>query len=172
MLHCSMDHPTAGNLNTTPGKNTVSKTKSTDQKASSAATAEIYAGAETLKSGFEKTAKAFETAADFSKGNIEAYVESATVAGEGFRTISSEISLYSKKSFEESIAATKAIMASKSIHEAIEFQSSFARMAFGAYVGQMKLLNELYMGTMKDTLAPVQARVEAFTKIAQNATAA
>lgn len=150
----------------------MSKTKNIEQKASSAATAEIYAGAETLKSGFEKTAKALESAADFSKGNIEAYIESATVAGEGFRTISSEISLFSKKSLDESVAATKAIMASKSIHEAIELQSSFAKMAFAAYVGQMKLLNELYVATMKDTLVPVQARVEAFTKIAQNATAA
>jgi phasin family protein len=150
----------------------VSKTKNIDQKTSSAATTEIYAGAETLKSGFEKTAKAFERAADFSKGNIEAYVESATAAGDGFRTISNEISLYSKKSLEESVAATKAIMASKSFHEATELQSSFAKMAFGAYFGQMKLLNELYVASMKETLAPVQARVEAFTKIAQNATAA
>ena len=150
----------------------MSKIKNTVQNASSAATAEVYAGAETLKSGFEKTAKVFESAAEFSKGNIEAYVQSATVAGEGFRTIGSEISLYSKKSIEESVAATKAIMASKSIQEAIELQSSFAKMAFGACVGQLKLLNELYVATMKDTLAPVQARVDAFTKIAQNATAA
>lgn len=170
MLHCTMTD-LEGRHQKQPREDTVSKTKNTAQKAS-AATAEIYTNAEALKSGFGKTAKLFESAAEFSKGNIEAYVQSATVAGEGFRMIGSEISLYSKKSIEESIAATKAIMASKSIHEAIELQSSFAKTAFGACVGQLKLLNELYVATMKDTLAPLEARVEAFTKIAQNATAA
>jgi phasin family protein len=150
----------------------MNKTKSTAQNGSSTTTAEIYAGAETLKSGFNKTAKVLECAADFGKGNIEGYVASATAAGEGFRTISSELTLYSKKSIEESVAATKAIMASKSVHEAMELQSDFAKMAFGAYVGHLKLFNELYVATMKDALAPLQARVEAFTQIARNATAA
>jgi phasin family protein len=144
----------------------MSKTKNTT------ATPEIYAGAEMLKSGFEKTSKIFETTAEFSKGNVEAYVESVTIAGEGFRTISSEISLYSKKAVEETVAATKAVMGSKSIHEAIELQTSFAKMAFGAYVGQMKILNGLFVGTAKDALAPIQGRFEALSEIAQSATTA
>jgi phasin family protein len=124
-----------------------------------------------LKSGFAKTAKIFESAADLSRGNIEAYVESATAAREGFKTISSELSLYSKKSIEETAAATRAIVSSKSIHEAVGHQPTFAQMAFGAYVGQLKLLNQLYVTTMKETFAPLQARVEEFGKIAQKATA-
>jgi phasin family protein len=139
---------------------------------SDTATAELHAGADMLKSGFEKTAKMFETTAEFGKGNIEAYAESATIAGDGLRTISTEISLYSKKALEESVAATKAIMGSKSIHEAIEHQTSFAKIAFGAYVGQMKILNELFTGTAKDSLAPLQGRFEVFSEIARSATVA
>jgi len=135
------------------------------------ATLENYAGAESLTSSFAKTAKIFETTAEFSKGNAEAYVEAATIAGEGFRTIGSEITLYSKKAIEESVAATKAIMGSKSIPEAIELQTSFAKTAFGAYVGQLKILNGLVVGTAKDAFAPVQGRFEALSEIAQSATA-
>jgi phasin family protein len=144
----------------------MTKTKSTT------ATAELNAGTDMLKSGFEKTAKIFETTAEFGKGNVEAYIESATIAGQGFQTISSEISLYSKKAIDESIAATKALMGAKSIHEAIELQTDFTKMAFGAYVGQLKILNGLFVGTMKDTMAPVQGRFEALSEIAQSATAA
>ncbi len=122
----------------------MSKTKNT------IATFEISTGADALKSTFAKTAKVLETTAEFSKGNAEAYVESAKIAGEGFRTIGSEIALYSKKATEESVAATKAIMGSKSIHEAIELQTSFAKLAFSAYVGQLKILNGLFVGTAKD----------------------
>jgi phasin family protein len=135
-------------------------------------TAELYAGADMLKNGFETSAKVFEGSADFAKGNIEAYVESATVAGEGIRTINTEISLYSKKVIEESAAAAKAVMGAKSIHEAIELQTGFAKTFFEAYVGQVKILNELFLGTAKDTFAPIQGRLGAITKIAQSSTAA
>lgn len=149
----------------------MNKTDSTAVKATSATTTEIYAGAEILKSGFEKTAKIFETVAEFSKGNAEAYIESATIAGEGFRTISSEITLYTKKSIEESVAATKAIMGSKSMGEAMEHQKGFAKMAFGAYVGHLKLLNELFAESVKDMLAPLKVRFEAFSEIKQSVAA-
>jgi phasin family protein len=135
-------------------------------------TAEIYSGAEMLKSSFTKTAKILETTAEFSKGNAKAYIESTKIAGEGFQTIGSEVTLYSKKAIEETIAATKAIMGSKSIHEAIELQTSFAKMAFGAYVGQLKILNGLFVGTAKDAFAPIQGRFEALSEIAQSTTAA
>jgi phasin family protein len=151
---------------------TMSKTKTTAENAASTATAEMFAGADVLKSGFEKTAKMFETATDFGKGNIEALVESATITGSGLQTIGSEISLYSKKVIEESVAATKTIMGAKSIHEAIELQTGFAKMCFSAYVGQLKIVNELFAGTVKEALAPVQARYAALSQIAQNATAA
>jgi phasin family protein len=151
---------------------TMSTAKTTTENASSIATNGIYAGAEMLQSTFEKSAKLFERAAEFNKGNVEAYMEAATIAGEGLRTISTEISLYSKKSIEESVAAAKEIMGSKSIHEAMEHQTGFCKMAFGAYVGHLKLLNELIVGTTKDTLAPVQGRYAGLAEIAQTATAA
>jgi phasin family protein len=135
-------------------------------------TSELYAGGDMLKSGFEKTTKVFEDTSEFAKGNLEAYVESATIAGDGFRTINTEISLYSKKAIEESVAATKALFGAKSIHEAIELQTGFAKTFFDAYVGQVKILNELFVGTAKDAFAPIQGRVDVFSKIAQNATAA
>jgi phasin family protein len=149
----------------------MSKTKTTAENASSNASAEIFGGADVLKSGFEKTAKMFETVADFGKGNIEALVESATITGGGLQTIGSEISMYSKKVIEESVAATKTILGAKSIHEAIELQTGFAKMCFSAYIGQMKILNGLFVGTAKEALAPVQARYEALSEIAQSATA-
>jgi hypothetical protein len=67
--------------------------------------------------------------------------------------------------------ATQPIVASL-IHEVIELQTGFAKTFFDAYVGQVKILNELFVGTAKDAFAPIQGHVDAFSKIAQNATAA
>ena len=51
-------------------------------------------------------------------------------------------------------------------------QTGFAKTFFEAYVGQVKILNELFVGTAKDTFAPIQGRFDAFTKISQSETAA
>jgi phasin family protein len=163
VIDAALQHGRSGGRQKTTKETTMTKTK---------ATAELHAGADMLKNGFAKTAKMFEGTADFGKDNIEAYVESATVAGEAIRTINTEISLYSKKVIEESVAATKVLMGAKSIHEAIELQTGFAKTFFEAYVGQVKILNELFVGTAKDTFAPIQGRFDALAKIAQNATAA
>lgn len=137
--------------------------------ATPATTDEIYAGAHAMKEGLKKTAKVFEGAADIGKENFDAYIQSVTIAGEGFKTISTEISLYSKKVVEETTAATKAIMEAKSVHEAMEIQANFAKIAFSAYLGQMKLLSELMVGSMKDSLEPLQGRVAAMKEFATSA---
>ena len=57
-------------------------------------------------------------------------MKSATVAGKGIETLNSEIYSYSKDAIEDSIAASKAILGSKSVHEAFELQTDFAKSAF------------------------------------------
>ena len=57
-------------------------------------------------------------------------MKSATVAGKGAETLNNEIYAYSKQSIEDSIAAGKAVLGSKSVHEAFEIQTDFAKSAF------------------------------------------
>ena len=82
--------------------------------------------------------------------------KSATVAGKGIETINSEIYSYSKSSIEDAVAATKAVMGSKSVHEAFEFQTDFAKSAFEAYVAELTKISELATAATKDTFAPLQ----------------
>src|SRR5919198_367414 len=68
------------------------------------------------------------------KDTADAVTKSATVAGKGIESINSEIYSYSKQSIEDAVAATKAVLGSKSVHEAFEFQTDYAKSAFEAYV--------------------------------------
>lgn len=129
-------------------------------------------GAETLKANLEKAAKGYEQILGFSKDTAEAYAKAATVAGKGAETLNSEIFAYSKQSIEGSIANAKAVMASKSVHEAFELQTSFAKTAFESYVAQMTKLSEMMVATSKETFQPIQGRVQAWVDVVQSARAA
>ena len=96
------------------------------------ATAEINfnAGADAIKAGFDKVIAGYDTAVSYGKDTAEALIKSATIAGKGAETLNNEIYAYTKQSMENSIAAGKAILGAKSVHEAIEAQTDYAKSAF------------------------------------------
>jgi phasin family protein len=129
-------------------------------------------GAEALKTGFEKVAKSYDHFVGYGKETVEAYTKAANVAAKGAETLHNEIFAYSKQSMEDTLAATKALMSTKSVHEAFELQSDFAKTAFETYVAQMTKLGEIFVATTKDSFAPIQGRVQAWVDTVQNARAA
>ena len=138
------------------------------------ATAEINfnAGADAIKAGFDKAIASYDSVVGYSKDPAEAYLKSATIAGKGIETLNSELYSYSKDAIEESIAAGKAILGSKSIHEAFELQTDYAKSAFEAYVSELTKFSELVTSTTKSTFAPLQGRVQAWVEVVQSARAA
>ena len=129
-------------------------------------------GTEALKANFDKAVKGYDELLGFSKDTVEAYVKAANVAGKGAETLHNEIYGFTKQSIEDTIANAKAVMASKSAHEAFELQTGFAKSAFESYVNQMSKLGELMVATSKQTFEPIQGRVQAWVDVVQSARAA
>ncbi|HTQ14429.1 MAG TPA: phasin family protein [Rhizomicrobium sp.] len=137
-----------------------------------AAEAAVKNGAEAFKTGFEKAVKNYDHFVGYGKDTAEAYLKAANAAGKGFETLHNEIYGFSKQSIEDSIAATKAVLGAKSVHEAFELQTDFARTAFDAYVGQMTRLGEIFTATAKETFEPIQGRYQAWVDVVQSSRAA
>ena len=173
MLHCSRaEKPAPDGAQTT--EMTMAKTKAASETLKGAEHFETAAhtGAAALKTGFEKAVKNYDSLIGYGKETVEAVVKSAEAAGKGAETLHNEIYAFSKSSVEESIAATKALMASKSAHEAFELQSGFAKSAFEQYVAQVTKLGEIYTSATKQAIAPLQGRVQAWVDVVQRAKAA
>lgn len=148
----------------------MSKTRNTKENVS-IGKAEFIFGADALKTSFEKTAKLYEGVGKFSKDTGEAYIESAAIAGSGFQTLAQDTTSYIKQAIEDTVTATKAVMGSKSINEAIELQTNFTKSAFEGYVSHLSRFSEGYLATAKQSSAPLQASFEAAAEIMQSARA-
>ncbi|MBN9572265.1 MAG: TIGR01841 family phasin [Alphaproteobacteria bacterium] len=111
-------------------------------------------GTEQFRTGFEKAVKNYD--------QFLGYAE----------TLHNELYAYSRQSIEDTLAATKAILASKSVHEAFELQTDFAKSAFDAYVGKVSKLSEIMTAATKETLEPIQGRYQAWVEVVQNNRAA
>jgi hypothetical protein len=160
-----MDGP--GSRHQQSRENTVSKTKSTSDDALPVKS-EFMFGVDALKTGFDKTAKLCKNVGEFNKDTLEAYIESATVAGSGLQSVAQETSSYAKQAIEDAIAASKAMMGSKSINDMVEIQTSFAKTAFSGYVGHLSRFNKTLVSAAKQSCAPLQARVEAAAELIQS----
>ena len=150
----------------------MSKTKTAGEKATASAETMLENGAAAMKTGLEKALKGYDAFVGYGKETADAVTKSATVAGKGIESINSEIYSYSKQSIEDTVAATKAVMGSKSIHEAFEFQTDFAKSAFEAYVAELSKLSELSTAVAKDSFAPFKGRVQAWLDVVQTTRAA
>ncbi len=107
---------------------------------------------------FEKFSKGIEGLTTFSQENVDALVKSSEIAAKAAEGIGTEISAYSKKSFEDGVAAAQDFASAKTLTELFEKQTSFAQTAFEGFVSQATKMN---VAAAKDISAPLGARVTA-----------
>jgi phasin family protein len=132
-----------------------------------AAEINFNAGADAIKAGFDKAVAGYDDVVSYSKDTAEALIKSATVAGKGAETLNNEIYAYAKQSLDDSLAAGKAVLAAKSVHEAIEIQTGFAKTAFENYVAELTKFSKLFTATTKDSFAPLEGRAQAWVDLVQ-----
>jgi len=100
--------------------------------------------------------KGFEEFQKVGKDGFDATVRSYGEVNKGFQAIAAEITDYSKKAFEDSTRAFEQLIGAKSIEQAVDIQSQYAKKAYDTYVAEMSKLGEMYVGLAKDAYKPVE----------------
>ncbi len=115
----------------------------------------------TVEEGVEKMTKGVEEATQFSQENIEALVASGKIVAKVAEDVNAEIIAFSKKSYQDNMAAAKELTSVTSVPEFFEKQTAFAKASFDNYVAEATKLNELYAAAAKDVFAPLNERFTA-----------
>jgi phasin family protein len=119
------------------------------------------AGNQAFKDGVEKSLTAINEANAQGKRNMEALSASVTAAAKGAESLGAQTIAYSKKAFEDQVAQAKALSTCKSVQEVVELQTTFAKTAMEAYIGQLNKASEIVSSTLKDALRPLNERATA-----------
>ena len=105
--------------------------------------------------------KGFEEFQKVGKDGFDAAVKSFGEMNKGFQAIAAEVTDYSKKAFEDGTRAFEQLIGAKSVEQAVEIQSAYAKKAYDSYVAEVSKLGEMYAGLARDAYKPVEL---AFTK--------
>src|SRR6476620_9087627 len=78
----------------------------------------------------------------------------------GWQAIAAEITDYTKKSFEEGTATFEKLASAKSVEQAIEIQTGFAKRAYDGYMHQMSKIGGMYADLAKEAYKPVEKALQ------------
>jgi phasin family protein len=129
----------------------------------------------TLSQGMKTMMKSTEDLVAFGQANLEAFVKSGQIWSAGVQELTKQFATTAKASFEESVSTFKAMSTAKSVKEAMEMQSTFAKAALEKAMAESNKLTDASIKLTEQTLAPITARVtvavETFGKAAEQASA-
>ncbi len=91
-----------------------------------------------------------------SKEGFDAALRSYGELSKGFQALSTKVTDYSKKAFEDATHAFEQLLGAKSIEQAIEIQSQYAKKAYDTWAAEASKLSELYVGMARDAYKPVE----------------
>ena len=86
-------------------------------------------------------------------------VRSLGEVNKGFQAIAAAVTDYSKKAFEDGTRAFEHLIGAKSVEQAWEIQSQYAKKAFDAYIAQASKLGEMYVNLARGAYKPVEQAV-------------
>ena len=101
----------------------------------------------------------FKIDVDFQKASREGFetaVRAYRETNKGFQAIVAEVTDYSKKAVEDATRAFQQLTSVKSVEQAFEIQSQYAKKAYDSYLAEVSKLGEMYVGLMRNAYRPVE----------------
>lgn len=114
-----------------------------------------------FKHGYDKAIHTAEQFAKFQQGNLEAMVKAGQIFAAGLQDIGKHVAAQAQANFEEGTATFRALTSVKSLKEAIELQTSFAKTSLEKAMAESTKLTETSLKLAEQACAPLTARVNA-----------
>jgi hypothetical protein len=100
--------------------------------------------------------KNFEDMQKLSQTNVDSAMKIFGEWNKNWQAIAAEMSDYTKRSFEESSSTLEKLISSKSVEQAVEIQTSYAKRAYDDYMQQVSKIGGMYASMAKDAYKPVE----------------
>ena len=90
------------------------------------------------------------------QSGFEAADKSFSEVNKGFQALAAEMTDYSKKTFDDAIRTWEQLIGVKSLEQAMQIQSDYAKRTYENHMAELSKLGRMYMGMVSDSSRPVQ----------------
>ena len=105
---------------------------------------------------------------DFQKlgqANTESAVKLMGDWSKNWQAITSEYANYSKRAFQDGTATLEKLMAAKSVEQAVEIQTSYAKRSYEDFMQQMTKIGSMYSSLGREAYKPVERAIHSTQSI-------
>jgi hypothetical protein len=88
------------------------------------------------------------------QSGFEAASRSFSEANKGFQTLAAEMMEYSKAAFDDAIRTWEQLIGVRSLEQAIQIQSDYAKRVYENHMAELKKLGEMTVGMVRDASKP------------------
>jgi hypothetical protein len=89
-----------------------------------------------------------------SRVEMNNYLQTMGEWNKSWQAIATEMTDYSKRSFDDGVAVFQKLASAKSVPEAVEIQTIYAKSAYEDYMQQMSKIGGMYQTFAKDAFKP------------------
>lgn len=100
--------------------------------------------------------KPFDEFQKLSQGNVDNAMKMFGDWTKGWQAIAAESTDYMKRSFEDGTQTMEKLMNARSMEQAFEIQSSYAKRAYEEYMHQIQKISGMYTDFAKDAYRPLE----------------
>jgi hypothetical protein len=96
----------------------------------------------------------FQDLQKVSKVEMNGYLQAVGEWNKKWQAVAAEMTDYSTRSFEDGLVTLQKLVTAKSVPEAIEIQTAFAKSAYEGYMQQISKVGAIYQNLAQDALKP------------------
>jgi len=93
------------------------------------------------------------------KESFDAVVRAYGDANKGLQAIAAEFTDYSKNAVEDATRAFQQLVSAKSVEQAFEIQSQYAKRAYDGYIAEVSKLGEMWVDLAREAYKPVERAI-------------
>jgi len=102
----------------------------------------------------------FETFQTLRQQNVDTAIKMFGEWNKGWRTITAEMTDFTKRSFEDGAATVEKLLRAKSLEQAVGIQSEFTTRTFDGYIHELSKIGGMYAQLLKDSYEPLEQALE------------
>jgi hypothetical protein len=90
------------------------------------------------------------------QSGLDATIRSYGEAGKGFQAFAAEMTSYSKNAFDDYLHMWEQLLGSKTIEQAVQIQSQYAKTAYEKHIAEMSKLGEMFTQLSRNSYKPIE----------------
>jgi len=102
----------------------------------------------------------FEAFQRLGQQNVDTAIKMFGEWNNGWRTITADMTDFTKRSFEDGAATVEKVLRAKSLEHAVGIQSDFATRTFDGYFHELSKIGSIYAQLLKVTYEPLEQALQ------------